>query len=1015
MADKDSHSEFSVPGDLPPDPTESLRPTEHTASETLAKLIPPEMPSSAETGVITGSKAARIQDAAAAARGAAYVLREVIARGGHGEVWDAVQVALNRRVAVKRIRSAHYQEQEKQTVSYLEASFHKEAVVTGRLDHPTIVPVYDLGSDQLGRPMMAMKLVEGVAWNELLARDRSMDEVSFIAKHLPILVSVAHAVAFAHSRGIIHRDLKPSQVMVGQFGEVFLMDWGLAVLFENKDSNASALSFAPTIENCFAPAGTACYMAPEQTEPTGLRLGPWTDVYLLGGILYLILTDTYPHPQIEAGEAFRHAAFEDVEPPEQRSLLKYIPLELSAICQKAMSREFGSRHSSVEEFISEVEDYLTGANRRRESERLTEAAATKMISASVYSDYSAVDSLLTEAIALAPSNLRARGLQQQLLDNFGQRALAMRDLGLARVLAARIASPDTRRELLHHVDLQESIMRRQARQRKQAIGLSFILVLLLGGLAYAHIRITASARIHEAHLRKINSARDFALQSAQSAAQAQQKQAALFAKARNLHEHETRLAFDIAQVLRNEFPLPSMIRLTDYDRQEWQKLDPASMARFRSELASLEKLRNELIASGLQLQDPPHALLFGAAVIALKDARTPDDFKNAILRFEKAGGGHPQHAREAVGIATAYFEQGNTTSATAYLDQAAFYFRKAHGFRGDFQKIMTLEAETARKASSGVQLNPDDLIIETRPQGKNFDHYQELSGSWMDSNSPADWAKSMASGLSSCWDCGSRALRFFAVEDIRRSFPGIARFYPRLSSRQHRFVYVSWPITANASPVHYIVHHANGETTVSVVQDGWRSVTDGNANRWVQLGDYDFTPGEDQYVELQVNSDVRAVEGDWNGQVQADSMLFASSPISRAAAPDSPLTISTHVRWYDNLTSAEAASITTAKPVLVFFYCPSHPYSSYCSYELLRDQSLASYINSHFIALRVHPHGNTSIPESMRERPIGEFAICDSDGSLVHDFLSDKILTPSVLLQNLTAYIAQEGGSHAGN
>src|SRR5205823_6499906 len=155
-------------------------------------------------------------------------------------------------------------------------------------------------------------------------------------------------IAFAHARGIVHRDLKPSQVMVGNFGDVFLMDWGLAVTFlppeEQREDMAAAC--ATHIDYAANPAGTVAFMAPEQTEKTAEHVGPWTDVYLLGGILYYLLTGTYPHPQRNSVEAFQHASRGNLEPPEQRAPDTSIPPELSQLAMKATARDRNARFES---------------------------------------------------------------------------------------------------------------------------------------------------------------------------------------------------------------------------------------------------------------------------------------------------------------------------------------------------------------------------------------------------------------------------------------------------------------------------------------------------------------------------------------------------------------------------------------------------------------------------------------------------------------------------------------------
>ena len=225
----------------------------------------------------------------------AYQLGRIVGAGGFGEVWQAVQVSLDRVVALKRPRrSSTLPDRVTAATARLGAHlFRQEALVTAQLDHPSIVPVHDLGVDGEGEPVLAMKFVEGRLWTDVIEEQlQTLPVPEFLARNLPILVSVAQAVAYAHARDIVHRDIKPANVMVGEFGEVFLTDWGLAVRLA--PASAGPEGEAPVPVAC--PAGTAAYMAPEQTEPTADRIGPWTDLYLLGGTLYTLLTGKTPHP-----------------------------------------------------------------------------------------------------------------------------------------------------------------------------------------------------------------------------------------------------------------------------------------------------------------------------------------------------------------------------------------------------------------------------------------------------------------------------------------------------------------------------------------------------------------------------------------------------------------------------------------------------------------------------------------------------------------------------------------------
>jgi serine/threonine protein kinase len=162
---------------------------------------------------------------------AAFRLIRRIGRGGMGEVWEAVQVSLNRAVAVKRVVT-HGKASD--STAARTRDFMMEALVSARLEHPNIVPVHDLGRDEAGAPLLAMKLVKGASWETRIREEfETLPPEQFLSRHIPTLIAVAQAVAFAHTRGVVHRDIKPSQVMLGDYGEVLLMDWGLAVVLDD--------------------------------------------------------------------------------------------------------------------------------------------------------------------------------------------------------------------------------------------------------------------------------------------------------------------------------------------------------------------------------------------------------------------------------------------------------------------------------------------------------------------------------------------------------------------------------------------------------------------------------------------------------------------------------------------------------------------------------------------------------------------------------------------------------------
>jgi serine/threonine-protein kinase len=272
-----------------------------------------------------------------------FELGETLGTGGMGQVVSAKQKALQRSVAIKFLK------RDEDDASHL----LREAIATGRLEHPNIVPVHVLAKTPDGAAFFTMKRVEGTPWSEALGK-RSLVE------NLEILQRVSDAIAFAHSRGVIHRDVKPANVMLGAFGEVYLVDWGLAAAM-------SADSVLPKVTEAGL-AGTPAYFAPEAARADG-RLGPWTDVFLLGSTLYEVLFGRPPWGAPTLAQTVAMAA------SGKAPLFDGIaPAELVSICRRAMQTEPGERYESARAF----KDALTGYLRHHDALELHERTAAKL-------------------------------------------------------------------------------------------------------------------------------------------------------------------------------------------------------------------------------------------------------------------------------------------------------------------------------------------------------------------------------------------------------------------------------------------------------------------------------------------------------------------------------------------------------------------------------------------------------------------------------------------------------------
>jgi serine/threonine protein kinase len=257
--------------------------------------------------------------------GAEYELLRVLGRGGMGVVYEARQVSIGRSVAVKMLRP------ENDADARMQQKFVAEAAVTGELDHPNIVPIYDLGQTSQGLLFYAMKQVRGTPWQDVI-RERTVSE------NVRVLMRVADAMAFAHSRDIVHRDLKPENIMLGEFGEVLVMDWGLAlVTTDDADSSAGM-------------GGTPSYMAPEMVLGPPSAIGSHSDIYLLGAILYEIVTGAPPHFGKSANSCMVAAARNEITPTTRTD-------ELVEIALRCLATRPADRFGSVQEFQAALREY----------------------------------------------------------------------------------------------------------------------------------------------------------------------------------------------------------------------------------------------------------------------------------------------------------------------------------------------------------------------------------------------------------------------------------------------------------------------------------------------------------------------------------------------------------------------------------------------------------------------------------------------------------------------------------
>jgi len=300
-----------------------------------------------------------------------YIRLEKHGEGGMGRVWVARDIALDRDVALKELRPEYV---ENPTAL---ARFLREARITGQLEHPGIVPVYELARfDDDQHPFYTMRLVKGRTLTQACqeyyeAKAAGTKSTSDLPALLHAFVVVCNTVGFAHSRGVIHRDLKGQNVILGDFGEVLVLDWGLAKLMTGQDalderhdeSEPSDSDDAGLTQQGHA-MGTPASMAPEQAAGRLEEVDHRTDIYGLGTILYEILTGRPPFVGISTRDVLRQVLEE--EPPPPRQLCSDTPLGLESVCLRALAKKPADRYDAAKELAEAVQQWQDAERRQAE-------------------------------------------------------------------------------------------------------------------------------------------------------------------------------------------------------------------------------------------------------------------------------------------------------------------------------------------------------------------------------------------------------------------------------------------------------------------------------------------------------------------------------------------------------------------------------------------------------------------------------------------------------------------------
>jgi tetratricopeptide (TPR) repeat protein/tRNA A-37 threonylcarbamoyl transferase component Bud32 len=322
------------------------------------------------------------------------------ARGGIGEVFRATDAALNRTVAVKRLQDRRANDPEACR------RFLVEAEVTARLEHPGVVPVYALFTDDGGGPAYAMRFVQGpTLWDALAEYHAGPSDPVAFRRLLQSFLQVCQTVAYAHTRGVIHRDLKPQNILLGKFGETLVVDWGLAKVVGRPEENRAEAHAESTlvpgsdgsghVTAMGSAVGTPAYMSPEQAAGRWDVVTQPSDVYGLGAVLYTVLTGRPPLDKGNWPEMQQRIQRGDF--PRPRQLKPDVPRGLEAVCLKAMAHDPLTRYPSAEALAADIEHWMAdepvaarrdglGTRTRRWAKRnrpLVTAAAVLLVAALV--------------------------------------------------------------------------------------------------------------------------------------------------------------------------------------------------------------------------------------------------------------------------------------------------------------------------------------------------------------------------------------------------------------------------------------------------------------------------------------------------------------------------------------------------------------------------------------------------------------------------------------------------------
>lgn len=293
-----------------------------------------------------------------------YSIKKEVARGGMGAILEVEDRELKRIIAMKVLKNCPLSESRElfhisDIKSYSKSAeivrFIREARITGKLEHPNIIPIHDLGIDENNRPFFTMKMIKGKTLSEIIKSNS--DEYS-LRKLLKVFIQCCNAVSFAHSQNVIHRDIKSDNIMIGEYGEVLVMDWGLAKIAGEEEPllyNDSIQVEDVNQTQVGTIIGTPSYMSPEQAKGDTEHIDTRSDIFSLGAVLYEILNKVPPYNGKNTQSNLTDAINANLEFEAKKTK---IPKEIIRICKKALSKNREDRYQSVNEFSDDIQAFL---------------------------------------------------------------------------------------------------------------------------------------------------------------------------------------------------------------------------------------------------------------------------------------------------------------------------------------------------------------------------------------------------------------------------------------------------------------------------------------------------------------------------------------------------------------------------------------------------------------------------------------------------------------------------------